>query len=294
MPSSPIVEIDCRAVAFTFGFCVEGDAQTGEVEHRQVVRAVSHGHRLGDVDPLELAEQPQQLGLAASVHDLSGIAARQASVLDLQLVGIDVVEAVFLPQVVSEVGETTGEDSRLVSHALEDGHHAFETLGDGQRMGDLLHDRDLESLEQGHAFGEAFAEVDLSPHGAFGDGAHLGADAGPFGQFVDHLGLDERGVHVEADQAAAAAVDVVAGTRRRGRSPERFMKRSCMALRSASVSDPRTESSMHERAVRSSLCRGTRPVRRRMASMLRPCSATLFVTSAMCRAVTVRPSRVMM
>ena len=56
----------------------------------------------------------------------------------------------------------------------------------------------------------------------------------------------------------------------------------------------RTESSMHDLAARSSSQRGMRPVRRLMASMFSPCSATTFVTSAMWRAVTVRPSRVMM
>ena len=75
---------------------------------------------------------------------------------------------------------------------------------------------------------------------------------------------------------------------------ERFINPSCIVLRSWSVSDPRTESSMHDLAARSSSQRGMRPVRRLMASMFSPCSATTFVTSAMWRAVTVRPSRVMM
>jgi hypothetical protein len=72
------------------------------------------------------------------------------------------------------------------------------------------------------------------------------------------------------------------------------MNPSCMVLRSSSVSDPRTESSMQDLAARSSSLSGMRPVRRFMASMLSPCSATTLVTSAICRAVTVRPSRVMM
>ena len=75
---------------------------------------------------------------------------------------------------------------------------------------------------------------------------------------------------------------------------ERFMNPACMVLRSSSESDPRTESSMHDLAARSSSQSGMRPVRRLMASMLSPCSATTFVTSAMWRAVTVRPSSVMM
>ena len=77
-------------------------------------------------------------------------------------------------------------------------------------MRDLLHDRDVEPFEQRHALGETLAEVDLAPHRAFGDGAHLRADACPFGQFVDHFGFDECRIHVETDQPPAAAEDVVA------------------------------------------------------------------------------------
>ena len=78
------------------GFGVEGDAQAREVEHRQVVGAVADCHRLGDVDLLELAQQAQQFGLAAPVDHLADIAPRELALLDLQLVGIYVVESVFL------------------------------------------------------------------------------------------------------------------------------------------------------------------------------------------------------
>ena len=188
---------------------MESDAQTGEIEHRQVVGAVADGYRLGDVDLLELAEQAQQLGFAAAVHHLAHVAAREFALLDFQLVGIYVVESVFLAQVVAEVGEAARQNGRLVTHALEDGHHALQPFGDGQAAGDLLHNRDVETLEQGHAARETLAEVDFAAHGAGRDRPHLVADSGAFGQFVDHLGLNQRRIHVEADQAAAAAVDVV-------------------------------------------------------------------------------------
>lgn len=55
-------------------FGVEGDAESREREHRQVVGAVAYGDRLGDVDVLELAQKPQQLGLAAAVDDLARVA----------------------------------------------------------------------------------------------------------------------------------------------------------------------------------------------------------------------------
>ena len=64
----------CRR--FDFGLGVERNPEACEVEHRQGVGALADSYRLGDVDLLELAQQPQQFGLAASVDHLAGIAAR--------------------------------------------------------------------------------------------------------------------------------------------------------------------------------------------------------------------------
>ena len=171
---------------------MERDPQTGQIEHRQVVGTVSHGYRLGDIDPFELTEQTQQFGLAAAVDDLARVASREFAVLDLEFVGIDIVETELLAQVVAEIGETARKNRRFVSHPLQDGHHALQPFGDGQVAGDLLHDRHVEPLEQRHALREALAEIDFAAHGALGDGAHTVADARPVGQFVDHFGLDQR------------------------------------------------------------------------------------------------------
>jgi len=116
-----------------------------------------------DVDLLELAQQAQQFGLAAPVDHLADIAPRELALLDLQLVGIYVVESVFLAQVVAEIGEPAREDRRFIAHTLEDRHHALQPFGDGQVTGYFLHDRDVEPLEQGHALGEAFAESRSRP-----------------------------------------------------------------------------------------------------------------------------------
>ena len=44
---------------------------------------------MSDVDVFNLTQQTQQLGLAAAVHDLADMTARQTALLDLQLIGID-------------------------------------------------------------------------------------------------------------------------------------------------------------------------------------------------------------
>ena len=76
-------------------------------------------------------------------------------------------------------------------------------------LGDILHHRSIEPFEQTHTTGKTLAEVDFAAHCFFGDFAHLIAHTGAFGQLVDALGLNQCGIHIEAYQAAAAAVHCV-------------------------------------------------------------------------------------
>ena len=83
-----------------------------------------------------------------AVDDFADIAAGEFAVIaNLELVGIDVVDAVAALQVFAEIGEATAEDGNLVATALEDGHQSVGTLGNGQVLGNVLHDADVESLE---------------------------------------------------------------------------------------------------------------------------------------------------
>ena len=83
-----------------------GDAQAGESQHREVIGPVAHGHRLLEVDALDLAEKPQQLGLPRPVHNLSEIAPGKLAVLYFKVVGIDIVEAEAHLQIASEIGKS--------------------------------------------------------------------------------------------------------------------------------------------------------------------------------------------
>ncbi len=56
---------------------------------------------------------------------------------------------------------------------------------------------------------EGLLKVELAAHGRFGDRANLVANAGQRRPLVDHFALDQRGVHVERDQAPIATEDGV-------------------------------------------------------------------------------------
>ena len=145
-----------------------------------------------------------------TVDDVAHVAACQLTVLvHLQFVGIDVVDAVAALQILSEERKAAREDGYLVATALEDGHQTVGALGDGQVLGNVAHDADIEAFEQADATGKTLLEVNLATHGALGDGSHLGTHTGTLSQLVDALRLNERGVHIEADETAHTAEHVV-------------------------------------------------------------------------------------
>ena len=193
------------------GLGVEGNAETGFRNHRQVVGSVAHGDCLGEVHFFHLGNEFEQFGLAVAIHYFAHIVAGEfAVVVNLEFVGIHIVDAIFALEVFSEEGESSAEDGNLIAIALEHSHQSVNALGDGQFLGDVLHHAHVEPLEQCHSLLETLLEVNLSSHCPLGDFLHFVAHSGSYRQFVDTLRLDERGVHIKADESAHAAEHVVA------------------------------------------------------------------------------------
>ena len=73
---------------------VEGNAQSGLGDHRQVVGSVAHGDRLREVDFLYLCDELEQFCFALAVDYVTDIMSGEFPVFAyLQLVGIDIVDA---------------------------------------------------------------------------------------------------------------------------------------------------------------------------------------------------------
>ena len=145
-----------------------------------------------------------------TIYDLSDISACEFSVFtDLEFIGIHIIDAIATLQIFTEIGESTREDGNLITTGLQNRHQTIHTLGDGQVLGNLLHHTHIESLQQRHPTGKALLEVYLSPHGALGDGTHFCPYPVTLCQLVDTLRLDQRGVHIEADQAAHPAEHII-------------------------------------------------------------------------------------
>ena len=83
-----------------------------------------------------------------SIHNLTHVATCQLAVLiNFQFVGIDIIDAVFLLQVFTKIGESTTQNGNLVATSLQNRHQSVGTLGNGQVFGNILHHAYVQSLQ---------------------------------------------------------------------------------------------------------------------------------------------------
>ena len=148
-------------------------------------------------------------------------------------------------------------------------------------LGNILHHADVEPFQQGHTTGEALLEVYLATHGTLSNGPHFCTHTVALCQLVDALRLDERRVHVEADETAHAAEHII------------FLKREVYLHLLRQLHQPPLHLlTVLRLAAQRELNAGTdvlggvllRPVSRTMPSMLKPCSAMMRVAPSICRA----------
>ena len=192
------------------GLGVERDAEPGGGDHVEVVGAVADRHRLGQRNPGVGGEPAQRLRLPGPVDHRAAQPPGQLPGRDLQLVGRHVADAELGGQRPDHLDEAAADDARLVAEAAQRPDQRARARGQPQFGPDLVEDPGLEPGEQRHPLAQRRGEVELAAHGGRGHLRHLLGAAGPGGQQVDHLVLDEGGVHVHHDQPQRAPVQPAA------------------------------------------------------------------------------------
>ena len=106
-------------------------AQTGFAKHWQIVGSIAYSNSLSQVYLLHLGYELEQFGLAVSVYYLANVASGElAVVVNLQFVGINLVDAVFALQELAEISESATEYGYLVATTFEHSHQAVYALCD--------------------------------------------------------------------------------------------------------------------------------------------------------------------
>ena len=145
------------------------------------------------------------------IDNLTHVAARELTVfINFQFIGIDEIDAKPLTQVFAKECEAAAEDGYLIATGLEHLHQPRHPFGERQMLGNIFHYAGIQAFEQCHALGETLLEVNLTTHGALGDGLHFIAHPSPLGQFVNTLRLDERRIHIETDETPHAPEHIIA------------------------------------------------------------------------------------
>ena len=86
---------------------MKSNAQSGYPQHRQVIGSVTYCNGLCYIHFLNLRYQTQQFRFAFAVHYIAEITSGQFAILYFQFIGIYIVNAVFLLEIMPEVSETT-------------------------------------------------------------------------------------------------------------------------------------------------------------------------------------------
>ncbi len=105
------IQPDCRnRLPCSFhhlGLGMEGNSQSRQVQHGQVIGPVSHGNHLFEVDIFLECQVFQQLCLFGPVHNITDVSAGKLSVLDFQFIPEYIVDAQFMLQVTAEIGKSS-------------------------------------------------------------------------------------------------------------------------------------------------------------------------------------------
>ena len=199
--------VDANPGGFRYGgLGVERDTETGDADHVEIVRPVSHGDGLVLIQTPFIDEVEETLALGVLVDDGLGDRAGETVAIEFQNIRDRLVKADPPGEIIGEKGEAARDQRGVGAIGLHGLNQCAPTRSKGNRLAaHFLDDLAFQALEQGNAGVQRLREVQFTAHRAVGDLGHLWFDIQRGGEFVDTFLLDHGGIHVGNQQQFAAA-----------------------------------------------------------------------------------------
>src|SRR5437773_1363699 len=93
--------------------------QPGDAEHGQIISSVADCNCLLKGNSFPRSDLFQQLRLARSIDNFSNRLSCEQTAGEAQFIGVDVIKAEFIFELLGEAGKAAGEDGCLISKRLE-------------------------------------------------------------------------------------------------------------------------------------------------------------------------------
>lgn len=184
-------------------FGAKGDAKTGGGQHRQIVGAVADGKRLLRRNTVFGHQREQRLPLGLARHDRVAYRAGNVSGPQIEPVGDDPID----PELGRDKFGKKHKPARNQRRHRSGGAHRGDQLSRPRRHSNSLGCSAQNTLihpgEQSDARRQRGGEVDFAIHCAAGDFGDLGPQPEKVGEFVEHLVLDDRRLHIGNEEAFA-------------------------------------------------------------------------------------------
>lgn len=169
------------------------NAKPGALQHRQIVRAIADGKRLGKIN-LVFADKPQERVLFRGPPEYGVCNCTCQSVVRCQqFVCLGRVESTRGADALGKERKSAGNERRHRAGRIHGFHQRFST----RRQGDALLERRLQhgnrqAFQHRDAFGQRCLEIQLAAHGAFGNRGDFRALSGKLGELIDAFLFDDR------------------------------------------------------------------------------------------------------
>ena len=118
---------------------MERYAKSCHRDHRQIIGAVANCYSLRNVHILHLGKKLQQLRLTLTVDNLAKIAASKFPAFYFQLIGINIVYAKLMLQIISKIRKSARQNSYFIACSLKHFHQAWNAFCYWQVFRNLTH-----------------------------------------------------------------------------------------------------------------------------------------------------------
>ncbi|BAF55438.1 hypothetical protein cgR_2430 [Corynebacterium glutamicum R] len=179
---------------------VESNTQTRSGEHIDVISAITDSDSLVHLQARIRSELTEELSLRSAVNDLAGDVAGQLAINDFQSVGADIIQLQLLSQTFQHLDETTGNNSGLVTHAVQRTDRGARTRGQLNSGSDLIDHRRIQTSQRLHTLTQRLLEIELTAHRTLSNCRNFSFLARVSRQHLNDLTSDQRGITIEAHQ----------------------------------------------------------------------------------------------
>ena len=179
----------------------ERNAKPCGLNHRNIIRAIAHGHGLASRHTQTFGPTFKRVQLHRFGDDIALHLARKPTIGNLQAVRQPIIDMRLCGQHIHDLMETARNHTDLPVVRMQFVDEFQRTASEMNTFSHGLEHRIRQPLKQSYAGAQRFAKIQLPAHRLLGNSRDLFTATGRLAQFVDDFLFDQCGIHIHHQQS---------------------------------------------------------------------------------------------